>query len=87
MVAMIRGVVDALEVLADAADGDIHGTVVGLELTAGHLLEQLGTGLDLAGFSQKCSMARNSERGSLNMSPAGLTRARLLMSSAQPLNR
>ena len=43
-----RGVTHALEVLANAADGDIDGAIVGLQLAACHLLEQLGTGLDLA---------------------------------------
>ncbi len=34
----LRSIVDAFEVLANATDGHIDGTVVGLELTAGHLL-------------------------------------------------
>ena len=74
------------EVFANPTDSDVHGTVMRLQLAAGHFLQQFATGLDLAGFSQKCSMARNSLRGSLYCSPAGLISERLLMSSSQPLN-
>ena len=49
MVAMISGVSPTLsKCFANTADGHVHGAVVGLEFAARHLLEQLGTGLDLA---------------------------------------
>ena len=43
-----RGVRSGFKMLTNATDGHVHGTVVRLQLTAGHFLQQFRTRLDFA---------------------------------------